>query len=192
MKTLKKALILGLSLLLVISAIPTVVFAETADIAAQTTTDGWTSISTPEQFLAIDDTDAGKTGNYYLTNDIDFGGETYESLINGFEGIIEGNGYALENFKLSVTSDSEDDVNVGVIGLAGKGYNTIIRNLRIEFSDQLFIDTSLATSVRYTTKSGNNCRYDSFLILHVRRSRSDHTVSIKTRLGKDSRDVSGI
>ena len=131
MKTLKKALILGLSLLLVISAIPTVVFAETADIAAQTTTDGWTSISTPEQFLAIDDTDAEKTGNYYLTNDIDFGGETYESLINGFEGIIEGNGYALENFKLSVTSDSEDDVNVGVIGLAGKGYNTIIRNLRI-------------------------------------------------------------
>ena len=55
MKILKKALVLILVLACVTTAIPL-----TATAADSTTTDGWTAISTPDEFLAIDDTADGK------------------------------------------------------------------------------------------------------------------------------------
>ena len=126
MKSLKKALILVLSLILVISAFPFAASASDAEQTTQITTDGWTSISTKEQFLAME-----STGNYYLTNDIDFGGYDARYLLAEFNGVLDGNDYVIYNF--SLTSDTTNEASSGdtLSGMFGQTTNATVRNLKI-------------------------------------------------------------
>lgn len=124
MKSLKKALILILSLVLVISATPLTALAENTEQDPQITKDGWTSVSTKEQFLAMED-----TGNYYLTNNIDF--DNYEApyLLETFNGVLEGNGHVIYGFKLTSNANAESGDTVA--GVFGQTTTATIRNLKI-------------------------------------------------------------
>ena len=125
MKSIKRAFLLILAVACVISTVP---FTATAAEGQATTAEGWTAISTAEQFLNIkDDTD----GYYYLTNDIDFTGVTRDSsayLVSEFGGILEGNGHSIYGFALEATGDA---TVTGVFGTALTTVSPIIRNLSI-------------------------------------------------------------
>ena len=124
MKSLKKALVLILSLLLVISALPFTAFAETTD--ETTAPESWTAISTAEEFKTL--LAADPDGNFYLTNDIDFGGNSYTHIVSDFYGVLDGNGYALHNFKL--VSDSTN--LVGIFKYLGKtSPGAVVTDLKI-------------------------------------------------------------
>ena len=142
MKSLKKALVLILSLLLVISALPFTAFAETTEVTDEPVNNsGWTAISTAEDFITK--ITADPDGNFYLTNDIDFGGNSYANIVTTFCGTLDGNGYALYNFKI----DSEKGTTFGVF--KSLGYNTsaepnqrsIVTNLKIGKPDAPIIAT---------------------------------------------------
>ena len=123
MKSFKKAFALILSLILVLSAIPFAASAETTD------TTGWTPISSAADFKNIKN---NTTGNYYLTQDIDFGGESFEYIVAAFDGVLDGNGYALYNFSFVTTDSTTNATYMGVfqaLGLSGTG--TVVKNLKI-------------------------------------------------------------
>lgn len=160
MKSLKKALVLILSLLLVISALPFTAFAETTD--ETTAPEGWTAISTAEQFKTLLE---GSTGNFYLTNDIDFstGGVAQNFpdgyIVNAFDGVLDGNGYAIYNFTLN-----SDKQYVGVFLQLGFNAAAVIKDLKIgkagaEIQANLTSNTKDSRFGFLAARGGrNNCR----------------------------------
>ena len=133
----KKFLATILAVLLVVSMIPMTALATEAQKPAgeQYENDGWIAISTPAEFLAM-----SETGNYYLTNDIDFstlpsdhvnygnivdGVYTAAYLVQTFNGNLDGRGYTLKGFAL-VTS-----ANGGVFSSAATTAITTVSNLNI-------------------------------------------------------------
>lgn len=99
MKTRKRVLTVLLTAAVMTAAIPFAAIA-TGEAATLTETatdrEGWTAVSSAEEFLAM------QSGNsYYLTGDIDFAGKTYTTLVASFNGVLDGQGYALKNFTLA-------------------------------------------------------------------------------------------
>ena len=71
-------------------------------------------------------------GTYTLTNDIDLMGATLEP-IDGFSGVLEGNGYAIKNF--SITGDED---NLGFFSvLSGSVKNLRLENVTLETDKRL-------------------------------------------------------
>ena len=103
---LKKVLAVILSVLMIVTFIPFVAMANTAE-PVELEGNGWIGISTAEDFLKIGkDDNFPFVGNYYLQNDIDFGGAEYQFMIENFTGNLDGRGFALYNFKL-VANDGD-------------------------------------------------------------------------------------
>lgn len=133
MRKTKKVLALLLALILAISMIPMSVMATgtTGDEVDVENTDP-SAISTPEQFMAME------SGNYYLTNDIDFSKTTItnSNLVANFYGTLNGNGHTISGINLNYTATEETataDVRVSVFGSLGNGsYATSISNLNID------------------------------------------------------------
>ncbi len=88
-----------------------------------------TPISTYEEFEAL----SGVPGNYYLTGDIDFGGKVYEKcIVEKFDGILDGNGHKLYNFKINQTVNDSD---AGIFLFIGNLTDTTIKNLNVGSED---------------------------------------------------------
>lgn len=136
MRRMKKLLVSLLAILLVFTMLP--VYAVEGDTQAASTetleADGWTAISTAAQF--IDLITATPTGNFYLTNDIDFstvddrdgtkdGVYTAAYLVEAFNGNLDGRGKALKGFKIKTSNVG------GVFGSAATAAVTTISNLNI-------------------------------------------------------------
>ena len=59
----------------------------------------YTAISTVQDFQAIN---GNPTGKFYLANDLDLGGASYNVLVNAyFAGILDGRGHEIRNFTVS-------------------------------------------------------------------------------------------
>ncbi len=136
MRRMKKLLVSLLAILLVFTMLP--VYAVEGDTQPASTetleADGWTAISTAAQF--IDLITATPTGNFYLTNDIDFstvddrdgtkdGVYTAASLVAVFNGNLDGRGKTLKGFALKTSGVG------GVFGSAATAAVTTISNLNI-------------------------------------------------------------
>ena len=106
---------------------------ETAEIVVE----AYQGIHNPQEFLAIAD---DLTGYYMLANDIDFAGISYRKIahfedtqsgVQGFSGILDGNGCTVKNIDLSTCAGEypydRSHALIGTIAAAG-----IIRNLNIE------------------------------------------------------------
>ena len=140
MKSLKKALILILSLLLVISALPFTAFAETTEVTDEPVNNsGWTAISTAEEFQKLLE---GSTGNFYLANDIDFDNKNYDYIVKEFDGVLDGNGYAIYNFTLNSAAQY-----VGVFLQLGFKAATVVKDLKIG-KDGAEIQAKLTSNTR--------------------------------------------
>lgn len=99
------------------------------------------------------DLTAGKSGNLYLMNDIDFGGAQFGGF-GDYKGTIEGNGYTVKNFRLvyeasDLVSDADLDEEGGLLCIS------LFRSLRgatlrnVSFTDfTVTIDTELAKTKR--------------------------------------------
>lgn len=84
------------------------------------------AISTVEEFEAIK-----SVGNYYLANDIDFGGKTYDTwVIQNFSGTLDGRGHTIWNFAVSSAADGER-VEGGLFQYIGSEADTVIKDLQI-------------------------------------------------------------
>ena len=102
----KKALpALLLTLLLFISLVPLGVSAADAQ-----------PISTAAEFEAMD-----PNGSYYLANDIDFGGKTYEAfIVENFSGQLDGRGHTLFNYTIQNNNGSTQAGTFKTIGTAAQ------------------------------------------------------------------------
>ncbi len=81
------------------------------------------------------------TGYFVLVNDIDFGGEAYSNTAGTFIGTLDGNGYAIKNFKLNHTDGINHPNHLN--GLFGSvGAKAVIKNLTIKEFD-IFSDANL-------------------------------------------------
>ncbi len=95
-------------------------------------------IKTAEQFMAMDNaygnTGSGNyTGYFVLANDIDFGGEAYSNTTGTFIGTLDGNGYAIKNFKITGNNLDHHNTLSGLFGsIAAKG---VVKNLTIKDFD---------------------------------------------------------
>ncbi len=126
MKITKKLLAIVIATLLAVSVIPMTAFAETADATAKpdnAVSNGGNVIYDAADFKAIQ-----TTNTYYIANDIDFGGESFTSIVEKFDGIIDGRGHKLYNFSLGTT---ESGKKVGVFGTLANSYTATIKNLDI-------------------------------------------------------------
>lgn len=130
----KKILSCFLVAIMVICAVP---FSASADTAGQTPVvlegEGWIGISTAEDFLKIGvDSNFPKTGNYYLQNDIDFGGKECGYLVGEFAGVLDGRGFALYNFVLNQAENNNYGA-MGVFFYLGTSTDTVtaVTNLKI-------------------------------------------------------------
>ncbi|MDR0219952.1 MAG: hypothetical protein LBI54_00930, partial [Lachnospiraceae bacterium] len=74
-------------------------------------TDGWTAIADAAGLIAIGATAESRSARYYLTADIDLGGAEW-APISGFEGTLDGQGYAIKNFK--ITNVGADEYSFGL------------------------------------------------------------------------------
>ncbi len=134
----KKAFILILSVAMLLSCfIPVCASAEEP-----------TAISTREQFEAIT-----STGNYYLTDDIDFEGKVYSTYVapceddanKQFKGTLDGRGHTIHNFSIS-TSEATG-------GIFKDTANATITNLNIGTQSNPVSITGAATTTAVGTIS---------------------------------------
>ena len=89
-----------------------------------------TAISSAEEFKSM-----AKGKEFYLTQDIDFGGAEFSDfIIERWNGTIHGNGFALKNFSIKTTASTTSYNGKGVIGRADG--NISIDSLRIGTSQQ--------------------------------------------------------
>ena len=118
----KRILCIVLACLMLISCMPSFAFA--------TDFTGYTAISTPEQFEAIKN---NLSGRYYLTKDIDMSGRAYWQCVGDegtpFQGIFDGNGFAVKNLRMNISYATYNEVYVGLFGHLGS-YATV-RNLTL-------------------------------------------------------------
>ena len=141
MKTFKRILVSALAVLMVFTMLPVSVMAADNAQAATTNEGEWIAISNAADFRKIgtDETNYPKTGNYYLTDDLDFSvlsTETAEDgtrlplkvsyLVQHFSGTLEGNGKTLSGFEINTTNKQG-----GVFERLGYHGNAVIRNLKI-------------------------------------------------------------
>lgn len=105
------------TILLVILALALSLLSLSAGAAAE-----GTKVSTADEFKTMT-----PGGSYYLTNDIDLGGEEFECFIFAeFNGTIDGNGYSVFNYKLS---NNGKNANVGTVQMANRDGDLIIKDL---------------------------------------------------------------
>ncbi len=119
-----------LALIMMLGIIPVSALAADANEKTSVTdSTGWTKISTAAEFLAM-----SATGKYYLANDIDFGGRSFNNyLVADFSGTLDGRGYALFNYTVSgVGAGDTAELSVGTFGTLNKTTGTtIIQDLSI-------------------------------------------------------------
>lgn len=121
----KKVLAILLALTMLTACFGTVgVFAEENGEAAAVT-----PISTVADFEAME-----QNGNYYLANDIDFGGKTYTTayIVEKFDGTLDGKGHAIYGFSIN----SSVAANTGIFGDVGVTAVANIKDLTIGTSDE--------------------------------------------------------
>lgn len=145
MKTRKRVLTVLLTAAVMTAAIPFAAIA-TGEAATLTETatdrEGWTAVSSAEEFLAM------QSGNsYYLTGDIDFAGKTYTTLVASFNGVLDGQGYALKNFTLA--NEGATDGYMGVFGKVCNGGYTTVKNLVIGTAESPISMTNTANADGY-------------------------------------------
>lgn len=102
-------------------------------------------ISTKDDLLNIDDSDTKL--NYILVDNIDLDGSEillFDSSSSPYEGIFDGNGYEISNFKLKSSSGS---------GLFGYTSGATIKNLKI--SNVSYYSTSLRSTLNMGALVGN-------------------------------------
>ena len=86
-------------------------------------------ISTAAEFEAM-----SATGSYYLTQDIDFGGKTYENcILASFSGSLDGRGFAIYNFSIK---GSGSGLTCGIFATVGAVADTTVKNLKIGMPDR--------------------------------------------------------
>lgn len=106
---------------------------ETAEIVVE----AYQGIHNPQEFLSIAD---DLTGYYMLANDIDFAGISYRKIahfedtqsgVQGFSGILDGNGCTVKNIDLSTCAEEypydRSHALIGTVAASG-----VIRNLNLE------------------------------------------------------------
>ncbi len=146
MKTRKRVLTMLLTAAVMTAAIPFAAFAtgEPAPLTeTETEREGWKAISNAEEFRKM------QSGNsYYLTGDIDFKGATFVTLVATFNGVLDGQGYALKNFTLANESTTADG-HMGVFGKVCDGGYTTVKNLVIGSADAPISMTNNANADGY-------------------------------------------
>ena len=168
MKTRKRVLTMLLTAAVMTAAIPFAAFAtgEPAPLTeTETEREGWKAISNAEEFRKM------QSGNsYYLTGDIDFGGETFVTLVATFNGVLDGQGYALKNFTLANESTTADG-HMGVFGKVCDGGYTTVKNLVIGSADAPISMTNNANADGYhgflageIVKDGNIAQFENITV----------------------------
>lgn len=111
---------LSLTLLFSLTALYPTANAVTQASSSDSQTPAGTPISTVSDFLAMD-----PNGSYYLTNDLDFSGKTYNQNVytKSFRGVLDGNGYAL--LGITVRAANSD------AGIFANNLSGVIKNLSI-------------------------------------------------------------
>jgi hypothetical protein len=84
---------------------------------------GFTAISTPQEFLAIED---NPTGNYVLVNDINFLGVTWSPILS-FGGVLDGAGFGISN----VNSDNLETNSSDNLALFRTLDGAVVKNLSL-------------------------------------------------------------
>ena len=142
--------------------------------------DTYTTISTPEDFLAINNNLDGK---YKLSKDIDFAGVDFSVIgtsETAFTGVLDGNGFTVKNISISV--DSLDDVYAAVFAFnKGEITNVKFDNVTVDakseasvyaavvaaansgdISDVEVTNSSVSADARYNlARAGGVCAYNS-------------------------------
>lgn len=121
----KKVLAILLAMTMLMATFGTVsAFAEENGEAAAAT-----PISTVADFEAME-----QNGNYYLANDIDFGGKTYTTayIVEKFDGTLDGKGHAIYGFGIN----SSGSADTGIFGNVGNSAVASIKDLTVGTSDE--------------------------------------------------------
>ena len=151
-----------LALILVLSMLPMSVSATGTDTQTESSegSEVTMAITTADQFKALN----GQSGTYYLANDINFEGASFDTaIVDSFNGVLDGRGKTIYGFTLSYApaEAAAEAVNIGVFGKLGT--DAVISDLNVGSSEAKITvtvaDTAGAVNVGTLAGSGEGSTF---------------------------------